>query len=190
MITKESMKPVISLTVIAFVVALLLGFVNKVTAPQIELRNAQADLERRQQVFAAADGFELLDGAEAKDETGLVQNVYEARQGTETVGYVFSLVTKGFGGPIHVTVGVDLNQTISGLRIGENSETAGLGSKAAEPAFYEQFTGKAGTPVLVVNGTGEQSVDGISSATITSKAVTEAAQAALDCAAAIQKGGQ
>ncbi len=62
-----------------------------------------------------------------------------------------------------------------------HSETAGLGAKATDPSFYEQFTGKSGSVSVTKDG-GE--IVPITSATITSRAVCVGAQEALDWVAA------
>ena len=82
---------------------------------------------------------------------------------------------KGYGGEIVVTVGVDGDSTITGINVGgENfSETAGLGALAKEPAFTDQFAGKT-VPLKLVKGSaekGDDTIDAISGATITSTAV-------------------
>ena len=121
--------------------------------------------------MAEADSFEPIENIENYDKTGMVQAGYIAMSGGEAIGYVFDVVNNsGFGGPMAVTVGVTNELKFSGLRMGDNSETAGLGSRAAEPAFYEQFADKSGDPVLTVNASGENNIDGLTSATITSTA--------------------
>ncbi len=65
---------------------------------------------------------------------------------------------------------------VSGIDIIKHSETPGLGAKADQPAFKDQFKGKP-TEDLVVVKTGassDEEIDSISGATITSRAVTNA----------------
>ena len=64
-------------------------------------------------------------------------------------------------------VGVDVNGQTSGVSIISMSETPGVGSKTNSESFLKQFRGKGGD-VKVGDG-----IDGISGATISSKAVTE-----------------
>ena len=74
--------------------------------------------------------------------------------------------------------------TVSGVSIGSHEETAGLGAKAAEPEFYEQFAGKPadGSLSVIKNGTaGESEILAISGATITSKGITDAVNTAVGC---------
>ena len=83
----------------------------------------------------------------------------------------------------------------TGLRLISNTETPGLGANAANPAFTDKFAEKTGTPALTVVKAGmgsgaENEIDAIASATITSTAVTKAAQAGLDVAAQLTKEGE
>lgn len=185
----ESLKPTISLTVIALVAALALALANHVTAPKIEARQKQSKAEQRQMVMSEADDFVQIDDLGAANPDGAILEAYTATKGGAAIGYVFNLSSNGFGGPVNVTVGVGSDLTITGLRIGDNSETAGLGSRAANPEFYTQYEGKSGDPALTVNGSGANNIDGLTSATITSTAVTRAAQIAWDAAKLLQEKG-
>ena len=96
-------------------------------------------------------------------------------------GYVITTTDKeGYGGDIQITVGITADGTVNGVSILTINETAGLGMRAKEPAFYEQYQGKQ-TERFVVSkdgGAGEP-IDALSGATITSRAVTGAVNAAL-----------
>ena len=96
-------------------------------------------------------------------------------------GYVITTTDKdGFGGNIQITVGIKKDGTINGVSILSISETAGLGMKATEPSFYNQYVNKKADKFVVSKdgGDGEQ-IDALSGATITSRAVTGAVNAAL-----------
>ena len=58
-------------------------------------------------------------------------------------GYVVTVTDKeGYGGDIQITVGVTKDGTVSGVSILSISETAGLGMRATEAKFQEQYVGK------------------------------------------------
>ena len=78
---------------------------------------------------------------------------------------------QGFGGPVEVTVTLNQDGTIASMTVGGEgfAETAGLGAKAQEAEFTDQFLGKAGPFTY-----GENGVDAIAGATVTSAAVLEA----------------
>lgn len=82
----------------------------------------------------------------------------------------------GFGGPIGLMVGIDLNtDEIVGVRVTTHSETPGIGSRAKEDlSFVNQFTGKSMASNFAVKGNGGV-IDAMSGATVTSVGVSQAA---------------
>jgi Na+-translocating ferredoxin:NAD+ oxidoreductase subunit G len=171
---KKKLPPFVILTVITLCAALLLALTNAVTLGPIAEASAKAADEARRAVLADADAFEEL------THDGTVDSLYRGLKNGETVGYTATVTVTGYGGPIEVTVGVDQGGTLTGLNVGGTkfAETAGLGAKAKEPAFTEQFVGKQ-TPVTL-----KQDVDAISGATITSTAVTKGVNTAAAAAVA------
>ena len=96
-------------------------------------------------------------------------------------GYVITVTDgEGYGGDIQITVGITADGTVSGVSFLSISETAGLGMKATESSFYEQYVGVQTEKFYVSKDGGEgEPIDAISGATITSRAVTSAVNAAL-----------
>ncbi len=66
----------------------------------------------------------------------------DAYRATDGSGYVITTAWKGYGGTIKVMFGMDANGVITGAKVLENSETAGLGTKACDPKHMVQYTGK------------------------------------------------
>lgn len=191
---KEKYFPTISLFAICLVTTFLLALVYSVTKDTIAVRAEEAAGEARMAVMADADRFELLEGEEAADTEGVILAVYGAYSGSELVGYVFDAETNGYGAAIRSIIGVTADKTeISGLRITESSETPGLGAHIADANFYEQFAGTGGTGAtltvvkLVTDPNSE--IEAISAATISSNAVTRAANAALRTAQILVEKG-
>ncbi|MGI6036338.1 MAG: RnfABCDGE type electron transport complex subunit G [Limnochordia bacterium] len=88
----------------------------------------------------------------------------------EEVGLAFIVENPGYGGLIRLMAGIDTKSgTLTQIRILEHKETPGLGSKVADAPFREQFSGKSVSDPFVVG----QDVNGVSGATVSSKAVTE-----------------
>lgn len=89
---------------------------------------------------------------------------------------------KGYGGTIRLLVGVDLEGNIVKVKVVEHHETPGLGSKAAadDSPFLKQFIGKNlnNTKFKVKKDGGD--IDAVTSATISSRAITEAVKEALE----------
>lgn len=177
------MKDILRLGSILFLIctvaALMLSLTNNITAPVIEQRDIQASNEARQDVLQDAEEFKEVTNIKGD----LIEEVYQGIKGGEIIGYTIKTAPKGYGGTVEVMVGISNDGKISGVKIGNNSETPGLGSKAAEPSFKDQYNGKnAQTPLNVVKGnaSNENDIVAISGATITSKAVTAGVNAAMD----------
>ncbi|NIA11362.1 MAG: FMN-binding protein [Nitrospiraceae bacterium] len=69
-----------------------------------------------------------------------------------------------------VAGGMDINFKMTKVIVLEQKETPGIGSKVQKPEFTAQFTG-VGPDGLALRSEGGQ-IDGISGATLSSKAVT------------------
>ena len=90
-----------------------------------------------------------------------------------TVGCAINVAPVGFGGPIAIKVGFDINGNIWNTKVLSQAETPGLGAKCVEPSFSAQFKGF--NPVekkLAVKKDGGD-VDAITASTITSRAYTD-----------------
>ena len=96
-----------------------------------------------------------------------------------TVGCAINVSSLGFGGPIAVKVGFDVNGVIWNTKVLSQSETPGLGAKCVEPAFSDQFKGfdPAQKKLSVKKDGGD--VDAITASTITSRAYSAALQTAV-----------
>ena len=164
----------LTLFTITAVVATALAGVNSITAPAIDVQNAQKTQNAIELV--------LPGGGEEVDfpETDLVTKVYGS-----DLGYAVQVTPGGFDNTITMMVGVDKAGNVLGISIINHTETAGLGAVAAAgtPAgesFRGQFVGQSGSVSVTKDG-GE--IDAITGATITSRAVCAGVNAALDCVA-------
>ena len=162
-----------TLFLITALVAAALAGVNAITAPRIEAINIQKTQEAVELVLPG--GGDLLAPGSYNDCGGKVAEVYAS-----DAGYAVKVCPIGFDNTITMMVGVDLEGKVTGITVISHTETAGLGAVAAAKTeagerFRAQFVGQSG--VLAV---GDQ-IDAISSATITSKAVTEGVNLALQC---------
>ena len=171
--SKAIVKPAIVLLVIAGVAAGLLGAVSEITKEPIAAQEQKTLNEGMMAVMPEASSFEQVD----VELTGTITAVYAADNG----GYVITTAPGGFGGAVNTMVGVGADGVITGVRVTSHSETPGLGAKATDPSFYEQFTGKSGSITVTKDG---GTIVPITSATITSRTVCAGAQEALDWVAA------
>ena len=89
--------------------------------------------------------------------------------------------SEGYGGDIEVMVGIKNDGTINGIRFLSISETAGMGMKAKEPQFTDQFKGMKAEQIKYTKTgrSGSDEIDAVSGATVTTKAVTKAENGAL-----------
>jgi electron transport complex protein RnfG len=105
----------------------------------------------------------------------------------QPAGWGLITTPRGYGGPMEVVVGLDRNGKVTGVKIGFNKETPGLGTKAI---------GSAGAPptpyLLSFNGveSAEKAgkIDGITGATKSSRGVKRGVEAALLAYDAVLKG--
>lgn len=150
-------------------------------------------------MFAQAASFEKFeyapDQALAEELSGMgvkLGNVYQALgSDSSMLGYVLeSTSTQGYGGNIVLYLGVAMDGTLNDISILEISETPGLGMAAPDvlvPQFHDR---KADSFVYTKTGaTAENEIDAITSATITTSAVTNAVNGGLKAAQILLEGG-
>ena len=90
-----------------------------------------------------------------------------------TVGCAINVAPVGFGGPIAIKVGFDVNGVICNTKVLSQAETPGLGAKCVESAFSDQFRGfNPAEKKLAVKKDGGD-VDAITASTITSRAYAD-----------------
>ena len=165
------LKLTITLLLISAVVSGLLGLTNYITADKIAEITAQKTAASMREVLPAEVYSEIA-------YTGAEANVAAVHQAGENA-YVIEVTPSGFGGTIDMVVGVE-NGTVTGVSIIDMSETSGLGDNASKADFRDQFVG--GTGELAVNKDGG-TIDALTGATITSRAVTSGVNTALRVAA-------
>ena len=183
---KSMVKLGLTLFAICAVAALALSLTNQATAPVIEQLNIQANNESRQIVLPEATEFKKLENSVFEGvgniDKGIIAEVYEGSNASDVVGYTIKTLPKGYGGEIELIVGISKDGKVTGLNIGNMTETPGLGSKAKEPGFKDQFNEKPAKELKVVKGkaSGDDQIQAISGATITSAAVTKGVNAAIE----------
>lgn len=104
----------------------------------------------------------------------------------QLLGYCVEVQSQGFGGPITMTVGVDLNGEVTGVAIDSHNETDRVGTTALTPEALSRYIGRSGT----LRNSGNNSVDVVSGATATSKAVTAGVNRALNIVANLDTEGE
>ncbi len=158
---KKLILPPLALFIICLAVSFLLALTNELTADIIAERQEENLRDSLKTVFATAESFE---------ENG--EDVWRAVSSGETVGYVFSTSSKGYGGEVSVLTGIGTDGKVVGVTVLEHNETPGMGSKVTGTSFLEQFLGKESVAL-------GSNIDGITGATRSSAAVTNAVDEAL-----------
>ena len=185
-------KNTLILTAITVVSGLLLGVVYNVTKEPIAQAQENTKQEAYRAVLADASSFETVDFDAESALSLLTENGYtsdtitEVAEGKddsgETIGYVISVQSsEAYDGTLDLSVGIATDGTVKGVEMLSISETAGLGMKADEAEFKDQYKDK-NVESFTVTKTGEDGdnmIDAISGATITSNAVTNAVNSAL-----------
>jgi len=189
MSTKAVFRDAGILFAITLIAGILLGFVYELTKEPIAEQEAAAKLAAYQEVFAEASEFVPIEFEPESARAVLTDYPKEdidevmmaVDEGGETIGYVITVTShEGYGGDIQFSMGVQNDGTINGISFLSIAETAGLGMEA-EPVLKPQFAGRNAAP-YVVTKTGamtESEIDAITSATITSKAVTNGVNAGM-----------
>ena len=182
-------KNTLILTAITVVAGLLLGVVYGITKEPIAEAQENTKQEAYRSVLSDASSFETMEDFDAADAASILEeNGYSSDEITEvaegiddsgeTVGYVVNVMShEAYDGDLEVSVGIAADGMVKGIEMLSISETAGLGMKADEAEFKDQFKEKF---TYTKSGeSGDDKIDAISGATITTNAVTNAVDSAL-----------
>ena len=167
---------VVTLLVISAVVALLLGLVNMITAPQIAINTQEKTNAAMAEVLPYDGEYVAVEYDAAANP--VVTAMYQAGD----AGYVVQVAPSGFSGNLDMMVGVNADGTVAGVSIISHAETSGLGANATKAEWREQFKGLSGSVAVTKDG---GTIDSITGATITSRAVSDGVNAALNAAASM-----
>jgi len=176
---KSIFKISLTLAIICAIAAAALAAVNQMTQKAIAINSQKELTESLKIIYPQAERFEQIgitgttpeSPTENKEFTLL--DLYQAFQRNETIGYVFKVESRGYGGQIVFLIAVSTqNNTMIGMKVLEHQETPGLGSEITSPHFQNQFKGKSLSDRFEIN----QDIQAISGATISSRAVIRACQ--------------
>jgi len=176
---------IFALTTICVGAALALSLVNLLTADRIAQQEWMATMKAIRSVLPPFDNDPveetktILVGTDARGNPDSLK-VYLGKRGEEITGVAFSRKGEGYGGFIHVMMGIDTNGHMSGVFIlPGHFETPGLGANIEKPIFTEQFKGTSLETATLVAGNLAVDKDGgdiasISGATISPRGVARA----------------
>ncbi|MBT3313951.1 MAG: 4Fe-4S binding protein [Anaerolineae bacterium] len=141
------------LALLSFIVAWAIGY---------QLENADVE-PYLHQVMPAASHFEKLDA--------ISYAAYTDTDAQTPSGYIGIGESNGYGGPLKLAVAVDLEGTITGMAVIQHRETPSWFRKVNESGFLKSFLSKSYEDAFQLG----EDVDGITSATYTSRAIAESA---------------
>lgn len=175
---KEVLIPTISLFIICAVATVLLAFTNSVTDPMIKKLAVENAAKTRQLVLTDAASFSEEKTVQLDGEEYVYYEGYNAQN--ELAGYILTTQSKGYGGAVEIMTGITADGKVAGVETLTLNETAGLGMKAKESSFRDQYKGKQGKISVVKSNPGDDEIQALTGATITSTAVTNAVNTALE----------
>ena len=165
----DIIKLSVVLALICMVAAGSLAFIEGVTTPVIQQREAEVLAERLGQYVPDADNFEpeVVDGKE----------FFKALKGGEVIAYIMpDSRGPGYGGDVRVNVAVDAEGNVIAADVAGHTETPGLGDVIEDPGWLAQFEGKGINDPIAI-GT---DIDNISGATVSCRAVATAVSNAVE----------
>ena len=177
--TESTVKYILRLTVtlllICAFVALALAGVNAITKDKIAANKAAKTAAALEKVLPGVEGLEKM---ELAADAGIVTGIYGAGN-----SYAVEVAPNGFGGAIDLMVGVSTDGTVTGVSVISHAETASLGAECTREDWRSQFTGTQGNLKVSKDG---GSIDALTGATVTSRAVTEAVNRAVEFVKEVQ----
>lgn len=187
------LKDALVLLVITIIAGAALGFIYQITKNPIARQEALAKENACKEVFQTAASFQektdatiefandflAAEGYEAQLLSDIPMEAYD--ENGNLLGYVINIITtEGYGGNIQFAMGITLEGTLNGISILDIAETPGLGMKAEE-VLVPQFAKKDVSEFEYVksSATGDNQIQAISGATITTEAVTNGVNAGM-----------
>ena len=173
---RELIKMVLVLTFLSCFSGGLLAYINSATEDRIEnmvLEFVKGPAIRK--IFEGATNDPIKDRFQIKD--GEIERTFFVGViDGEPRGIAFETAGKGYGGDVGLMVGIDAKENkLLGVGVTVHNETPGMGAKAeTDPGFVAQFADMGLEDPIQVNQDGG-TINAISGATITSRAICSAA---------------
>lgn len=173
-------KPVMTIILVALILFTLSLGLNGIAAA-----NAQAEHLRLLQTLLPGSTEFVIEPYSGEDTT--IRSIHKGEN-----GFVIETVTHGYADEITMLIGVSNEGKVTGLVVREAHETVGLGNKVlTDHEFLSQFLNSAGTFTVGVaadafsgatetsGAEGDVTVDAITGATVTSKAIARSVNSAV-----------
>ena len=169
--------PSILLAIISGILALGIFLVNDITKGIIADSESTKLNSYYENIFPDSEFQVIYDNTKDSDKDSMIISVAEAKKNGQVIGYLYLVASNGYSGEVVSLIGID-KETSKVIRVivTKQTETPGLGTKATEPGFLDQFTGKESSTVLKA----KDNINAITGATITSSAVVKAVNTAFE----------
>ena len=167
---KETIKLGKYLFIICAVAGVTLAGTNYFTIKKIVSQKLKAENAALKEVLPVAFCFEV--------KNNFPKNGFDEKN--NIVGYVLKVTATGYSSQIEALVGLDRDFKVTGVKILSQTETPGLGSKISEKYFLSQFIGKFSEKIILKKDDKAGEINGITSATISSRAITDAIRKNID----------
>ena len=151
-----------------------------------DLNTARAEVRAQQEILAQAMPLASVGAETPYRAAGALSIIAGYDSEGHLLGYCVEVQSQGFAGPITMTVGVDLNGAVTGVAVTSHSEQDRVGTEALTPEALSRYVGRSGT----IRSSGANSVDTVSGATATSKAITAGVNRALNIVANLDTQGE
>ncbi len=171
---EESVKSILSLTLICILVSFSVVLTYKFTKPYIERSANQAAYSALDSIFPNENSYsEINVRSEILEEYGCTF----MRKADNSDAVAFQIETRGYQSGLVVMVGVANDGNVVGLKVVKHSETEGIGTRAMTEEYLSQYVDENNT----------QGVEIISGATYTSNGIKNAVDSALKLFDAIKE---
>lgn len=164
-------KIAMNLTLACLLSGLIIAGTYAVTDPIAKQKGKELENQARKELVAEAQSFQKVSG---KDEW------YAAVNNGKIIAYVVPAESKGYGGAIKMLVAVTSDGKVLAYKILHHNETPGLGDRASDSKFKQQFVGKTADQLEVVKVPTDHNIQALTGATITSRAVTKGIKEAVE----------
>jgi RnfABCDGE-type electron transport complex D subunit len=150
-----------------------------------DLDTARAEAQQQQELLTQAMPQAVYRSEVPYRANGALSITAGYSSDNQLVGYCVEVQAQGFGGVITMVVGVDLDGKVTGVAVTDHHETIDVGEKALTDEALSRYVGRSGT----IRTSGSNTVDVVSGATATSKALTAGVNRALAIVASLDTSG-
>jgi len=165
-------KITLNLAIACLVSGLIISGVHYVTADAAVQKAEEMKNDSMKALVQEAEKFDAVEGKEGW---------FLAYKNGKPIAYVVPSESKGFEGHMQLLVAVTSDGKVLNYDIISHKETPGLGDKANQEPFKSQFIGKTLKNLQVVKDPSDKdSIQAMTGATISSKAVNTAVKSAVE----------